>query len=295
MLLTPRAPIPAEAHVNRRKGSKPVAVKTASVSVAVIEGEEGEGENGVAKEEPEEEEEEVEPEEEYVPPPVSNQELSILYAFTTPPPLSALSALASRLALASSVSASSHASLQTNLPLLEQCLVHESFWLGVKELPSAPEGSATRRYTQFHDTPLNISTSPSTIPRSQRLYAHNGALATLGNAVLGVLASELLLASFPHLPTRVTKAALTMYVGPKSLAAVAASWGVAPSRLELRTVGREDVGKTTKGDRAYGHLVGGVGGGKRKESEIEGAAGMGLIRWNRRVSNCWLSFCGSIS
>ena len=143
-------------------------------------------------------------------------------------------------------------------------------------MPAPPQGT-TRTHTNYHDLPL-------VTPELQaKLHAHNGPLATLGNALLGALTSELLLASFPHLPSRVTKAALTMYAGPKSLAAVATSWGIGPSRLEKRLVGAEDKGKQTSGDRAYGHLVGGVGPGRAKPNEFDGAAGMGLIRWNRQV------------
>lgn len=163
-----------------------------------------------------------------------------------------------------------------DLPLLEQCLIHESFWTGVYDLPVAPLGT-TRTFTNYHDEPLISNTLQA------KLHSHNGPLATLGNALLGALTSELLLSSFPHLPSRVTKAALTMYAGPKSLAAVATSWGIGPSRLEKRLVGAEDKGKQTSGDRAYGHLVGGVGPGKDKVNELDGAAGMGLVRWNRQV------------
>lgn len=140
-----------------------------------------------------------------------------------------------------------------------------------------------RRYTHFHDTPLASSLSSNT-------YTSNASLAVLGNALLGLLTSELLLSSFPHLPTRVTKAALTMYAGPKSLAAVAKSWGIAGSRLDAVLVGKEDEGKKTAKERAYGHLVGGVGGRKKEISAMDGTAGAGLMRWNRRVSlanNAW--------
>lgn len=206
------------------------------------------------------------------PPPLSSQSLSLLYSYTTPPPTSALSAFAARLAQSTSAtsSSSSSSSLAGHLPLLEQCLIHESFWAGVRTLPP----SDTRQsYTNYNDAPHE---------------QHNGPLATLGNALLGTLTSELLFASFPSLPTRVQKAAVTMYAGPKSLAAVAASWGVCPTRFDLRTVGvdAEEGRKTSKKDRAYGHLVGGVGGANKKKdlSRTDGAAGMGLVRWNRMVS-----------
>ncbi|GAA5981802.1 hypothetical protein JCM11641_007429 [Rhodosporidiobolus odoratus] len=221
----------------------------------------------------------------FVPPPLTSSQLSLLYSYTTPPPQSALSAFASRLALSTPQGSSS--SLAANLPLIEQALIHESFWDGVRQvqdtLPSPSSSSSTRRFTNFHDLPL--SDSATTTP----VHAHNGPLAAVGNALLGTFASELLLQSFPNLPTRASKAALTLYVGPKSLVQVAsASWGVGPSRLERALVGREDEGKVSRKERAYGHLVGGRGGGRKVGSEVgarEGAAGAGLVRWNRKPTS----------
>lgn len=212
------------------------------------------------------------PVDDYVPPPLSAQQLSLLYAYTAPPPLSALSAFAGR------ISGSDFPDLASHLPLIEQCLIHESFWSGIDSLPTT---SHQRTYTNFHDAIL--SDSPSTTPA----HASNTTLAQIGNSLLGTLTTELLLSSFPNLPTRVTKAALTLYAGPKTLAQVAKSWGVGPSRLEKALVGREDEGKVSRKDRAYGHLVGGRGGARKLGDEVgarEGAAGSGLVRWNRKVS-----------
>ncbi|GAA5920367.1 hypothetical protein JCM1841_005591 [Sporobolomyces salmonicolor] len=214
----------------------------------------------------------------YVPPPLTSQQLSLLYAYTSPPPLSALSAFASRLAL--STSSSSH-SLAVHLPLVEQCLIHESFWSGLDQLP-LPSSAHARTYTNFHDAPT--ADSPTHTPQR----AHNGALAAVGNALLGTLTTELLIGSFPNLPTRASKAALSLYSGPKSLAAIATSWGVAPSRLEMALVGREDEGKVSRKERAYGHLVGGRGGPRKVGNEVgakESAAGSGLLRWNRKATS----------
>lgn len=82
-----------------------------------------------------------------------------------------------------------------------------------------------------------------------------------------------------------------MYAGPKILAAVAGSWGVGPSRLDRREVGREDQGKISRKERAYGHLVGGVGPARKVPSGLDGAAGAGLVRWNRQVSRCVIRGC----
>ncbi|SCZ96294.1 BZ3500_MvSof-1268-A1-R1_Chr8-2g10098 [Microbotryum saponariae] len=208
--------------------------------------------------------------------PLTDQSLSLLFTYTTPPPLSSLSAFAGRLAT-SVVGAGKHSaqfSLAQDLALLEQCLIHESFWTGVNTLPKA--NAAERRHTHFHDSPISAPTSVTA------LRAHNEPLASLGNALLGSLTAEALMEQFPNLPTRVTKAALTMFVGPKSLAAVATSWGIAPTRLDHRWVGRPDVQKLSRKDRAYGHLVGGVGPAAKRESVGgDGAAGIGLLRWNR--------------
>ncbi|GAA6009888.1 hypothetical protein JCM10207_002146 [Rhodosporidiobolus poonsookiae] len=219
----------------------------------------------------------------FVPPPLTSSQLSLLYSYTTPPPESALSAFASRLALATPEGASF--SLVDNLPLVEQALIHESFWDGVRHLQDSLSLSSDspRRFTNFHDLPL--SDSPTTTPS----HAHNGALAAVGNALLGTLTAELVVQSFPNLPARATKAAVTFYAGPKSLAQVAQlQWGVAPSRLDRALVGKEDEGKVSRKERAYGHLVGGRGGARKLGDEVgarEGAAGAGLVRWNRKPTS----------
>ena len=240
----------------------------------------------------------------FVPPPLTQQQLSLLYAYTSPPPESALAAFAARIATPSPSSSSSSSSASTssavpsladNLPLVEQALIHESFWEGIRTLQdqlalSAGANPTGRRFTAFHDAPL--ADAPSAHAPH---HAHNGALAALGNSLLGTLATELVLQSFPNLPTRATKAAVTLYVGPKSLASVAQhAWGVAPSRLDLALVGREDEGKVSRKDRAYGHLVGGRGGARKVGNEVgarEGAAGQGLIRWNRKVRSAFSPSC----
>lgn len=213
---------------------------------------------------------------------MTNSALSILYTITTPPPLSSLIAFTNRLSLASG---NEKHNLSQNLPLLEQCLIHPSFWSVLPTLPELTTSNTTRRYTNYHDTPFP-SSSPSVISSS---YAHNAALASLGNSILGALTSELLLSSFPNLPARVQKAALTLYAGPKSLAAVVSSWGVGPSKLDLRLVGDKsnDKGRGTRKELAYGHLVGGVGGAKRLVNQLDGAGGQGIVRWNRKVC-CFL-------
>lgn len=56
----------------------------------------------------------------------------------------------------------------------------------------------------------------------------NGMLASTGSSLLGLFAAEHLNASFPHLPTRILKAATNAYVGHQTCANVAQELGVAP-------------------------------------------------------------------
>lgn len=55
---------------------------------------------------------------------------------------------------------------------------------------------------------------------------HNASMASLGNSLLGLIASEYLHLRFPNLPNRVLKAALSAYVGPTTLSDVGAELGV---------------------------------------------------------------------
>lgn len=57
----------------------------------------------------------------------------------------------------------------------------------------------------------------------------NDLLAALGNSLLGLYASEHLATTYPNLPTRALKAALTAYVGPTALASVGRELGLAAS------------------------------------------------------------------
>lgn len=77
-------------------------------------------------------------------------------------------------------------------------------------------------------------THPSFIPLYERhnpskpLPIANGNLSTLGNSLLGLFATEHVNSSYPHLPTRVLKAAVSAYVGPPTCAAIAREWGASP-------------------------------------------------------------------
>lgn len=73
---------------------------------------------------------------------------------------------------------------------------------------------------------------PSAADRAQYLQLetdevdHHAALATVGNSLLGMLATEFLHLRYPNLPTRVLKAAVSAYVGPTTLADVGAELGL---------------------------------------------------------------------
>ncbi|KAH9074840.1 hypothetical protein EDB83DRAFT_2287488 [Lactarius deliciosus] len=111
------------------------------------------------------------------------------WAALQPPPPSALSALSHRIGLGSLL----------QVPELEHACTHPSV------LPF---------FAQRHP--------------NQKPPPANGNLSTLGNALLGLFASEFVAASYPHLPTRVVKAAVSAYVGPNTCANVAKEVGAAP-------------------------------------------------------------------
>jgi large subunit ribosomal protein L44 len=121
------------------------------------------------------------------------------WAALQPPPPSALSALSHRIGLGSLL----------QVPELEQACTHPSV------LPF---------FAQRHP--------------NQKSPPANGNLSTLGNALLGLFASEFVAASYPHLPTRVVKAAVSAYVGPNTCANVAKEVGAAPLLRWHRTVRR---------------------------------------------------------
>lgn len=74
-------------------------------------------------------------------------------------------------------------------------------------------------------------THPSILPLHQRFHpsqplpAANGNLEILGNSLLGLFATEYVNATYPHLPTRVLKAAVSAYVGPTTCANIAREMG----------------------------------------------------------------------
>jgi large subunit ribosomal protein L44 len=112
------------------------------------------------------------------------------WATLQPPPSSALSAFAHRIGLSSVLSTPD---------VVLQAVTHPSF------LP-------------IHRQQVPHESSPAT----------NGHLSALGNALMGLFASEYLHSAYPHLPTRVLKAAVTAHVGPQTCASVAQEMGATP-------------------------------------------------------------------
>ncbi|EJU04862.1 hypothetical protein DACRYDRAFT_104754 [Dacryopinax primogenitus] len=79
-----------------------------------------------------------------------------------------------------------------------------------------------------------VCTHPSYIPfwrqhrPGQPVPPTNAPLDVLGNSLLGLFAAEYVHSTWPHLPTKATKAAVSAYVGPNTLAAVARELGAGP-------------------------------------------------------------------
>ncbi|KAF4611052.1 hypothetical protein D9613_006829 [Agrocybe pediades] len=67
--------------------------------------------------------------------------------------------------------------------------------------------------------------------------ATNAQLATIGNSLMGLFATEYITAKYPYLPTRVAKAAVTAHVGPLTCDSVAKEMGAAPLLRWHRTPG----------------------------------------------------------
>lgn len=112
-----------------------------------------------------------------------------IWAALQPPPTTALSAFAHRIGLAS---------ILDSPQLIQQVCTHSSF-------------------TPFQQ---------KYIPNSK---SHDNAqLAFTGNTLMGLFAAEHVNATYPYLPTRVMKAAVTAYVGPLSSASVAQEMGATP-------------------------------------------------------------------
>ncbi|KAI0343233.1 ribonuclease III [Trametopsis cervina] len=138
------------------------------------------------------------PKEAVIPKPSSSQTAHTPHFFDTdgwaasqPPSVSALSAFAHRIGLGKSLPSPADA--------VQQACTHPSFLpLHAKHRPKEP--------------------APAT----------NGNLAALGNSLLGLFTTEYINSTYPHLPTRVLKAAVSAYVGTTSCASIAQEMGASP-------------------------------------------------------------------
>lgn len=167
-------------------------------------------------------------------------QVSSAYALTAYPHPSSYAALVTRITGAEA--------LASNPKLVEQACICPSFWAHIEAHPI----SSTPQYTLYHDT--------------TRL--DNRQLSSLGNALLGLFATEWLERKHPNLPTQVLKSALTMFVGPHTSADVARSWGVLPGRASMQS--EQEISPS----------------GKKKANSVRGQAqgwkaGTGVLRWSR--------------
>ncbi|ETS62031.1 hypothetical protein PaG_03587 [Moesziomyces aphidis] len=151
-----------------------------------------------------------------------------LFAAVRPPPLSAFAALTARLGLLpSSLDAESR---ERRIRLVHQACTHPSFQALVDKINAAanlqlePSAAASGLAKKHGATALDAA---QFLPLPSGAVDHHAALATVGNSLLGMLATEHLHLRFPNLPTRVLKAAVSAYVGPITLADVAAELGLA--------------------------------------------------------------------
>lgn len=112
------------------------------------------------------------------------------YAALQPPPPSALVAFSHRIGLASVI---------PTPELIQQACTHHSF---------------ISLYARHHP--------------NRPLPATNANLSALGNSLLGLFATEHVNATYPYLPTRVLKAAVSAYVGPTTCASIAKDMGASP-------------------------------------------------------------------
>ncbi|SPO24580.1 related to MRPL3 - Mitochondrial ribosomal protein, large subunit [Ustilago trichophora] len=155
-----------------------------------------------------------------------------LYAAIRPPPLSAFAALTSRLGLIpSSVDPETR---DRRIRLVHQACTHPSFQTLVDKVsatanlqlePSATvSGLAKKDGTSALDSTQFLALQTDAVE-------HHAALATVGNSLLGMLATEYLHLRYPNLPTRVLKAAVSAFVGPTTLADVGAELGLAASGI----------------------------------------------------------------
>ncbi|KAG8982648.1 hypothetical protein FRB90_006655, partial [Tulasnella sp. 427] len=154
-----------------------------------------------------------------------------VWASLQPPPASSLHAFASRIRLFDASTPGKkqqqpHREPPANLPeILTQALTHNSFLKVLAE--HAPDAAP---------------------PRTNREWE------ALGNHLMGLFAAEYVHASWPHLPTRIVKAAVSAYVGPQTCADVAREWGLG-NMVRWTKIPKEGNQKAVNQQEAYASAV----------------------------------------
>lgn len=148
-------------------------------------------------------------------PPLARSNPKLYISLLKPKP-TAISTLASRIGLLPSNLDSE--TIQRRLNLVEQACTHQS-------LTSLWENTFQNPNQQILDLD-SFSSSTSLILDSKVRPKNNSSLSTVGNSILGLVGTEYLHSKYPHLPTRVLKAALSAHVGPSTCADVAAEMGL---------------------------------------------------------------------
>ncbi|KAG9051439.1 hypothetical protein FS837_006615 [Tulasnella sp. UAMH 9824] len=154
-----------------------------------------------------------------------------VWASLQPPPASSLHAFASRIRLFDpslpGEPAKQSRQPPANLPeILTQAFTHQSFLKLLAE--HAPEQSS--------------------VPRTNQEWE------VLGNHLMGLFAAEFVHASWPHLPTRIVKAAVSAYVGPQTCADVAREWGLG-NMVRWTKIPKEGNQKAVNQQEAYASAV----------------------------------------
>ncbi|KIP10000.1 hypothetical protein PHLGIDRAFT_85700 [Phlebiopsis gigantea 11061_1 CR5-6] len=115
-------------------------------------------------------------------------------------------------------SAETWATLQPPNPASLSAFAHR---IGLAKTFSNPAEVIQQACTHPSFVPFHAKHNPD-----QPAVTANGNLTTLGNSLLGLFATEHVNSTYPHLPTRVMKAAVSAYVGASSCASIAKDMGV---------------------------------------------------------------------
>lgn len=125
-------------------------------------------------------------------------------------------------------SAETWATLQPPNPASLSAFAHR---IGLAKTFSNPAEVIQQACTHPSFVPFHAKHNPD-----QPAVTANGNLTTLGNSLLGLFATEHVNSTYPHLPTRVMKAAVSAYVGASSCASIAKDMGVGHLLRWNRTV-----------------------------------------------------------